>query len=72
MPAESSLNGKMCDLNWFVQQRCNVFFSISMRCAEHHNAVLYRQRIQVIQHNVIRFRQQGRLTLQKYKRKAHQ
>lgn len=50
-------------LNWFVQECGNVFFSIPMRCAEHHHTVLDGQRIQVVQHHMIGFGQQRRFAL---------
>lgn len=50
-------------LDWFIQQRRNVFFSISVRSTQYHDAVFNGQCIQMVQHHVIRFRQQCWFTL---------
>lgn len=52
-------------LNRLVQQRGHVLLAIAMRGAEHHDAVLDRQRIQMVQHHMVRFRQQSWLALQR-------
>uniref|UniRef100_A0A182TRX4 Uncharacterized protein n=1 Tax=Anopheles melas TaxID=34690 RepID=A0A182TRX4_9DIPT len=45
------------------KQRGDVFLPVAMRRAQHHDTVLDRKGVQVIQHDVVRLGQQGRFAL---------
>lgn len=51
-------------LNRLVQQRCHIFLAVAMRGAEHHDAVLDGERVQMVQHDMIRLWQQCGLALE--------
>lgn len=49
-------------LNRLVQKRRHIFLLITMSCAENHHTILDRERVQMIEHHMVGFWQQGRIT----------
>lgn len=49
-------------LDWLVQKRRHIFLLITMSCAENHHTILDGERIQMIEHHMVGFWQQGRIT----------
>lgn len=45
-----------------VQQGGDVLFLVAVRCAKHHHSILDGERVEVVQHDVVGLRQQGRIT----------
>ena len=50
-------------LDGLVKESGDVLFAVSVRGAQHHHAVPDAQRVQVVQHHVVRLGQQARVVL---------
>ncbi|KRY28372.1 Cytochrome P450 3A12 [Trichinella spiralis] len=48
--------------NGLVKQRCDVLLPETVRCTEYHYTIFYGQSVQMIQHDVVRFGQNVRIT----------
>ena len=55
--------GRWWSSDGFVEQRGDVLFAVAVRGREDHDAVFDRQRVQVVQHDVVRLGEQRRLAL---------
>ncbi|KRY47455.1 Rab-like protein 6 [Trichinella britovi] len=53
---------KLSDSNGLVKQRCDVFLPETVRCTEYHYTIFYGQSVQMMQHDVVRFGQNVRVT----------